>query len=177
MNNPDSIPTDSDDEPESPVFCLELDRGSEAELIIADQRWTDMLDNSFRGQMAAAMNRCLKTQEIRDVGLSVLLADDAELASLNQGYRGKDEATNVLSFPDDDRASLGDIAIAFDTVVREASELGKTAQNHLLHLVIHGVLHLLGHDHLDDDEAAVMEGIETEILAEFGISDPYQEAP
>lgn len=114
--------------------------------------------------------------------LAVRLADDAEVRILNRDYRGKDRPTNVLSFPGDDPMAvmppgqpvlLGDIAIAFETVAREAAEQGKPFAAHLAHLVVHGTLHLLGHDHLDDDEAIAMERLETLVLAELGHGDPY----
>ena len=81
----------------------------------------------------------------------------------------------MLSFPDDDGGAIGDIAIAYETVISEATAQEKSSRDHLLHLIIHGVLHLLGHDHLEDSEAMIMEGIEADILAGLGIADPYQE--
>ena len=114
--------------------------------------------------------------------VAVLLCDDATIAALNAQWRGREEPTNVLSFPvppaSDPSASeagvhLGDIAIARETAVREASEQGRTVSQHLAHLAVHGFLHLLGYDHQTDDEAEHMEGLEREILAGLGISDPY----
>jgi probable rRNA maturation factor len=111
--------------------------------------------------------------------VSVLLCDDAVIAALNARWRGRDEPTNVLSFPappaGDPNAPphLGDIAIACETVVREAGDLGLPVTQHLAHLAVHGFLHLLGYDHAEDGEAERMERMEREILASLGIPDPY----
>jgi probable rRNA maturation factor len=115
--------------------------------------------------------------------VAVLLCDDAMIAALNAQWRGREEPTNVLSFPAAPAAGtsgsesgvvhLGDIAIACETVIREAREQGRTVSQHLAHMAVHGFLHLLGYDHQTDDEAERMEGLEREILAGLGISDPY----
>ncbi|HTH18269.1 MAG TPA: rRNA maturation RNase YbeY [Magnetospirillum sp.] len=116
--------------------------------------------------------------------ISVVLADDATVHGLNRDWRGKDKPTNVLSFAalDDDEAPrvpgapllLGDVILAFETCRAEADELGKPLRDHLSHLVVHGVLHLLGYDHEEDEaEAEEMEALETAILAGQGIADPY----
>lgn len=105
----------------------------------------------------------------------VALADDVTVRRLNHTYRGKDAATNVLSFPVGDRnePALGDIILAFETVRHEADDLGITALAHVQHLVVHGLLHLLGFDHESDAEAIAMERHETDILASIGVADPY----
>jgi probable rRNA maturation factor len=114
--------------------------------------------------------------------LSVLLADDAFVQSLNRKFRGKDKPTNVLSFPNastpagalyDEPSSLGDIALAYETVKAEAKTQCKSFDDHLAHLVVHGVLHLLGYDHMDDKDAEKLEIRERELLRLFGIADPY----
>jgi probable rRNA maturation factor len=117
----------------------------------------------------------------RNAELSVLFCDDATIAVLNGQWRGQEKPTNVLSFPalplpgasPDGNAPLGDIAIAYETLVREAAESGKTASAHLAHLVVHGFLHLVGYDHQIDDEAERMERLERDILARIGVADPY----
>lgn len=113
------------------------------------------------------------------VGLSILLADDATLRELNRRFRGIDKPTNVLSFPAGDDApedapqTLGDVAIGFETCAAEAARDGKPAADHLVHLVVHGVLHLRGYDHERDPDAEVMERLEASILAGLGVADPY----
>jgi probable rRNA maturation factor len=116
--------------------------------------------------------------------LGVILTDDAEQRRLNRSYRGKDAPTNVLSFAIVDLASprragapllLGDVVLAFETVAREAAEQRKPLADHLAHLVVHGVLHLLGLDHENDTDAAIMEAREVEILKTLGVPDPYRD--
>lgn len=107
------------------------------------------------------------------VELSVVLATDAAVQKLNKTYRGKDKPTNVLSFPTGEPALLGDVVLAYGTVAREARGEEKPFQNHVSHLVVHGVLHLLGYDHERMSEAEKMEARETKILASLGVPDPY----
>lgn len=113
------------------------------------------------------------------VALSLRLVDEAESADFNQRYRGKMGPTNVLSFPFDPapggqgRRYLGDLVICAPLVAREAVEQGKPPEAHWAHLVVHGVLHLLGHDHLDEAEAQAMEALETAILGDLGYPPPY----
>jgi probable rRNA maturation factor len=130
------------------------------------------------------------------VEMSLVLADDALVQTLNRDYRDKDKPTNVLSFAllddleDTDEGAddvlardegmpilIGDVILAFETVQREALEQGKSFKDHLTHLVIHGVLHLLGYDHQSDPDADRMERLETSILARMGIADPYSADP
>jgi probable rRNA maturation factor len=108
---------------------------------------------------------------------TVLLASDARLETLNRGYRGKTQPTNVLSFASADSAYLGDIAIAYGVTAREARDSAKSIHDHALHLAVHGTLHLLGYDHETAREARVMEPLETAILARLGIADPYAARP
>jgi len=117
--------------------------------------------------------------------LSLALADDAMVQELNRQYRNQDKPTNVLSFAalDDEDAPeaqdgapllLGDVIIAYETTAAEAEAEGKSLSDHLSHLVVHGVLHLLGFDHMEEDEAEEMEGLESSILGMLGIADPYR---
>lgn len=126
--------------------------------------------------------------------ISLLGCDDARIAVLNADFRGKPTPTNVLSWPSQDLASeedggepwfpepfvpgeregLGDIAISFDTCAREAAAAGKPMADHVVHLIVHGVLHLLGYDHIRDGDAALMEETEVRILAQLGILNPYE---
>jgi probable rRNA maturation factor len=114
--------------------------------------------------------------------ISVLLTDDPGARELNRAWRGLDKPTNVLSFPAPDAPSpdgvrhLGDMALAFETIAREAAEEGKSPHDHFTHLVVHGTLHLLGHDHeAGEDEALAMEALEIEALARLGIGNPYRD--
>lgn len=115
--------------------------------------------------------------------LSLLLVDDTAIQELNLEYRGKNKPTNVLSFPAEDFFSgeidrpllLGDIVMAYDTMAREAEEAGKPLRDHMAHLVIHGLLHLVGFDHEEETEAEEMEALEVRMLEELGITNPYQE--
>lgn len=110
-----------------------------------------------------------------DGTLTILLTDDIAVRSLNARFRGKDAATNVLSFPAAATAHghLGDIALAYETCAREAAAQGKLLSNHLAHLTAHGVLHLLGWDHEDDGEAEAMEDAERAAMSRLGLPDPY----
>lgn len=111
--------------------------------------------------------------------LTIRIVDEAEGRELNHTWRGKNYATNVLSFPAEipdgllDIPLLGDLVICAPVVAREAAEQGKRAEAHWAHLVIHGCLHLLGYDHIDDAEAEEMEALERQLLAELGHPDPY----
>ncbi len=112
------------------------------------------------------------------VAFSVALLSDRGVRRLNHDFRGKDKPTNVLSFPagnvaEGRRLALGDIALALGVVKREAKEQRKAAADHLAHLMVHGVLHLLGYDHETDEDAARMEKLERKALAGLGIADPY----
>lgn len=113
--------------------------------------------------------------------LSVLLANDEKLKALNNDWRGKDKPTNVLSFPGSDvlpgeaaESILGDIVISVETTKREAELENKRFDDHFTHLIIHGLLHLFGYDHETEEQALQMETLETEILAQLGITDPYE---
>jgi len=132
---------------------------------------------SFRRWAEAALRG-----RIREADLAIRLVDAAEGQALNRHYRGKDYATNVLSFPAEVPEGLpkrikfpllGDLVICAPVVAREAAEQGKTLNAHYAHLTVHGVLHLLGWDHEDDREAEAMEQLEREILAGLGLTDPY----
>ncbi|MEL7116623.1 MAG: rRNA maturation RNase YbeY [Pseudomonadota bacterium] len=114
--------------------------------------------------------------------VALLACDDARIAVLNADFRGKPTPTNVLSWPAEDYSApttapndpeLGDIALAYETCVREAADQGKAFDHHICHLIVHGLLHLLGFDHETEQDAARMERTEVDILAKMGIPDPY----
>ena len=111
-----------------------------------------------------------------DAEISVRLCDDDEIRALNLAWRNKDKATNVLSFPSpagNRGPLLGDIVVAFEYVSEEAREAGRSLRDHLSHMLVHGLLHLLGFDHESEDQAEEMEDFERRILARLGIEDPY----
>ncbi|GAB1440001.1 rRNA maturation RNase YbeY [Providencia sp.] len=127
----------------------------------------------FERWLAAVLPKFQAQSEV-----TIRIVDEAESHHLNLTYRGKDKPTNVLSFPFEappeiELPLLGDLIICRQVVEQEAAEQQKTAEEHWAHMVIHGCLHLLGYDHIEDDEAEEMEGLETEILAELGYDDPY----
>ncbi len=119
-------------------------------------------------------------QSRRDVAeLTVRLVDEGESQALNRDYRGKDKPTNVLSFPADlppelELPLLGDLVVCRQVVEREAVEQNKALSDHWAHMIIHGTLHLLGYDHIDDDDAEQMEALEIALLEQLGISNPYE---
>ena len=105
--------------------------------------------------------------------LSILFTDDAHIQSLNKGFRGKDKPTNVLSFPQGSGPLLGDIALAAETVRNEAALAKKAVEAHIAHLIVHGFFHLIGYDHMAEEEAEAMEALERDALRRMGIADPY----
>jgi probable rRNA maturation factor len=155
---------------------------------IEDPRWSDVLADveSLVGTAATAA-LAAACPALEDGQIVVLLTDDATLQDLNRTWRGKDKPTNVLSFPateivpgtvpqpefDGIPLTIGDIALAYETVAAEAADQGKPLAQHLAHLVVHGTLHLLSYDHEGEADAARMEGLEIDILSGLGIPDPY----
>ena len=151
------------------------------EIEAEDDRWNDIPDRDGMLQRAAEAALAVLPEAPGDLQVALLLADDAAVRELNRAWRGQDKATNVLSFPSPDLArlpdgtrQLGDIALAYETVAGEAREEGKSLADHAVHLVVHGVLHLLGHDHHDEGEAEEMERLEILALSRLGIADPYR---
>ncbi|WP_309090692.1 rRNA maturation RNase YbeY [Phenylobacterium sp.] len=141
---------------------------------IEDAGWTAALRDAEPLTRRAAL-AALESEGADGEGVTLLLTDDAAVQELNARFRGKDKPTNVLSFPapPNPEKHLGDVALALGVCAREAEEQGKPLAHHLQHLVVHGVLHLLGYDHMSEDEAEAMEGLERVILAGLGIPDPY----
>jgi probable rRNA maturation factor len=157
------------------------------DLIIEDARWEEA---GLDALAARACGAALDHLGITGAEIALMACDDARIAELNAEFREKPTPTNVLSWPSEERAAdepggtpyppedleLGDIAIAFDTCMRESKEQGKDFANHVCHLLVHGTLHLLGYDHIDKKDAALMEGLEVIILGKIGIEDPYDGA-
>ena len=157
------------------------------EIIIEEERWEEfglpeLADQAFD----AALNHLGRDPSAWDATL--LACNDARIATLNAQHRDQPKATNVLSWPSEERGAeiegesplppsqdpeLGDIAIAFETCVSEADEAKKKRADHVTHLIVHGLLHLLGYDHERDGDADLMESIETAILCKLGVPDPY----
>jgi probable rRNA maturation factor len=164
---------------ESPVSGLSIDVLNEA------GEWPGDAEEQIR---RAAEHAFVVAGPSTEAELCIVLADDPFVQKLNKTYRGKDKPTNVLSFPvsaipaaaggepmamGEPVVLLGDIVLAKETIEREADEQGKSFADHLAHLVVHGVLHLLGHDHEDDAEAEETEALERDILEDLSIADPY----
>src|ERR1700739_2465613 len=151
-------------------------------LVVADC-WRSEPDAEAVIQRAIAAAAEAVEADVGDAELAVMLTDDSGIRTLNSNWRGIDKPTNVLSFPalqsegarkpGDAPRMLGDIAIAYETTRREADAEGKLFEHHLSHLAIHGFLHLIGYDHENDTDAEEMESLETEILEQLGIPDPY----
>ncbi len=151
------------------------------DLAMPSARWRRSLPGVKKIATEAANAALVQSKKrIPPAELSLVLADDAAVAALNQRWRGRAGPTNVLSFPGGDEFSspgprlLGDVVLAYGTVSREAKAQGKTLADHARHLIVHGVLHLLGYDHEADGPARRMERLETRILATLGVSDPYR---
>lgn len=162
------------------------------ETVIEDARWEAFGLHPLAERAAQA---ALAGLGLTGAGFQVSLmgCDDARIAVLNADFRGKPQPTNVLSWPSDERGaefvgeapelpapgtaddpeSLGDIAIAWETCAAEAEAQAKPMPDHVTHLIVHGVLHLLGYDHVEDEDATLMEALEVRILASLGVSDPY----
>jgi probable rRNA maturation factor len=146
------------------------------EVEVEDQAWTDALPDAVAVVERAAAAALAGTQG----DVVVLLTDDAAVHDLNARFRDRDQPTNVLSFPAADMTipghapHLGDLVLAFGVCATEAGTQGKTLSDHLTHLTVHGVLHLLGRDHVDEAEAEAMEAEERTLLATLGVADPYR---
>ncbi len=162
------------------------------ETVIEDARWESLGLEALAERAGRAVLSGLDLP-VEGFAISLMGCDDARIAVLNADFRGKPAPTNVLSWPSEERGaevageapvppepgapddpeSLGDIAIAWETCAREAAGQGKPMVDHVTHLLVHGTLHLLGYDHVEDEDAALMEGLEVRILASLGVSDPY----
>jgi probable rRNA maturation factor len=147
----------------------------ELELQIATQQDSVPSKESFVSWSKAALR-----DEREQAEIVIRLVGEDEVQGLNREYRGKNRPTNVLSFPSNlpeivNSDLLGDLVICVPVVIREAQEQGKTPEAHWAHMVVHGVLHLIGYDHQNEDEAQTMERLEGEVMASLGFQDPYRE--
>lgn len=172
------------DSPEDDDSCSyegwHTDGKSHLEMIIDRAIWPGADVDLAGDGLRAATDMACRTFGWPKLAVGGLLCGNARIAALNARFRGKQSPTNVLSFPsgetEPDASGMlvaGDIAIAFETVRDEAIRDAKTLQDHLVHLWVHGLLHLMGHDHADADEAEAMEAGEIAVLARLGIADPY----
>ena len=141
---------------------------------IEDLAWTAALPDA-EALARKAGQAALDSEGATPESVTLLLTDDESVRDLNARFREQDKPTNVLSFPAPANPEhfLGDVALAYGVCAREAAEQGKPLAHHLQHLVAHGVLHLLGYDHIGDEEAEAMEGLERVVLAGLGVPDPY----
>lgn len=147
------------------------------QLNIASEQWSGVDVAVLAANVVAAIEALEINQRWP---VSILCTADAEMAALNRTYRGKEGPTNVLSFPADetfagDEHYLGDIAIGFEICEREAVEKSILFEHHVAHLLVHGILHLLGYDHQSDDEARTMENLEIDVLSTMNIANPYSD--
>ncbi|HAX04331.1 MAG TPA: rRNA maturation RNase YbeY [Acidimicrobiaceae bacterium] len=160
------------------------DNGASIDIKIVAASWDAALIYDLKARGPAMLDLIAVRLSLDPQRVSVFLCNDEDMRAINKIHRGVYKATNVLSFPADhdlqragdmpaDEVTIGDIAIAAETVMREASETGIAAGDHLLHLFTHGMLHLLGYDHEEDSPAAEMEGLEIDLLAQLNISNPY----
>ncbi|WP_323778167.1 rRNA maturation RNase YbeY [Leisingera sp.] len=161
------------------------------DITIEDSRWQEAGLEALAGEaVSAVLAHFVLDRE--DCEISLLACDDLRIAGLNAEFREKDKPTNVLSWPTEDLAAeadggtparpeadftgeypLGDIAVSYDTCAREAAAAGKPLGDHTRHLIVHGMLHLLGYDHIRERDAALMEEIEVQLLGKMGVANPY----
>ena len=145
------------------------------EIVVEEPKWRAArgLGTKLKRAARAALRR--SGTDTKDAALTILLAGDEKLRTLNAGFRRKNKPTNVLSFPAPANGEnyLGDVALAYGVTRGEARSAGKRLSDHAVHLVVHGVLHLVGYDHETARQADVMEPLETAILASLGVADPY----
>ena len=187
----DTHASDTAPEPDSPsdndisYSDWQSPAGATIEVSIDRNIWPKALVNSFQHAAPKIFDDILAAHHSSPASVSLCLCDDLKMRQINRQQRQIDKATNVLSFPAYDMprhclepgapALLGDIVIAAETVTREADSLQIPAADHLMHLFVHGMLHLFGYDHIDDDMAETMESLEIKFLANIGIGNPYQD--
>lgn len=144
--------------------------------ILQNKIWTKLVP-SWKEKISCALEKTAEhlEKDFSGTEVSVVFSNDRQVQNLNKTFRHKDNPTNVLSFPSEESGELGDIILAYETVMREAEENGISPLHHTLHLIIHGFLHLLGYDHEKEDEAQEMENLEIRILKDLHINNPYED--
>lgn len=151
------------------------------DIVTESEAWASFKEAEELARLASAAAFAVSGAADEEMEVDVLLTDDPGIRELNRAWRGKDKPTNVLSFPSPMPAvmhsprHLGDLALAYETLMREAEDESKLPAHHYAHLIIHGIFHLLGYDHETDDEAEIMEALEVTALATLGIADPYRD--
>ena len=189
--------SENDQEAQSHYWDYDSQQGQSLEIILEDQAWLSLISDegqTFFADGAKAGLLALDQQAVNEAPNSasksphrlavVMLSNDQSVQELNKTYRGKDKPTNVLSFPSTENfhettqkqkepVHVGDIILAYETVINEAKRDKKPIKQHFSHLVIHGVLHLLGYDHENETQAQVMEALESELMNQLGYDDPY----
>ncbi len=168
------------------VYLNQMETGIEVDILVEETAWESVGLDQIAGRVGAGISKELGLPGGFEI--SLLACDDDRIASLNSDFRDTAGPTNVLSWPSRDLSAgdegdmpqigaaeqeLGDIAIAYETCAREAEEQGKSLEDHTAHLLLHGILHLLGFDHIRPKDADLMESLESRILAKLGIADPY----
>ena len=160
---------------ENPIIILKNTDGLYAEMVVTDRRWLAIMDDNFTQQAVCAITACLDSANTKAGAMTVMLTDASHLKTLNSDYRGINKPTNVLAFMAEKNTDnyLGDIAMAYEVMMDEAESNAVLMVDHMLHLLVHGVLHLLGHSHEKESEARAMEALEITILGEIGVTNPY----
>ena len=144
--------------------------------IVKSKKWNNKISNieKLSNKVVATTFKKIKHPIKKGMEVNIMLTNDKEIQTLNKEYRGKNKPTNVLSFETGDEILLGDIVMSIDTLLKEAKKQKISVADHYAHLLCHGMLHLLGFDHIEEDEANEMEFFEIEILKEFKIANPYE---
>lgn len=144
--------------------------------VLLDERWIKFIP-SWQDEIPIALEKTafFLKEDFSDKEVSLVLTDDKYIQDLNKTFRHSDKPTNVLSFPSDEEEELGDIILAYETIAQETFEANISPLHHVLHLIIHGFLHLLGYDHEEEKEAIKMETLEIKILKSLNIANPYED--
>lgn len=184
--DPDPDPTGVFTPPIKPIHEIRSDETEHADYIIwrstgghqlehkvMHSCWREHLASALEHKVCAIIDTLAEKLELDKFELSICWTDDPHVHRLNAQYRGQDKPTNILSFPDQDGSYIGDLMLGFETIQKEAQSLDLSLQHHLTHLLVHGILHLLGYDHIEDKEAEEMEKLEIALLSSVGIENPY----